>query len=77
MGLSKTSDPLGGAIFLPQCFNINNLGRGPLDKGIYQILKPWAFLFQTRRFLKLFLYESSVKEASPRAVASFDTMAIS
>ena len=37
MGLCKTSDPtLAGAIFDPKDFNLNNLGRGPLDKAIYQ-----------------------------------------
>ena len=35
-------------------YNLNNPGRGPLDKVVYQISKGWAFLFQTRRFFKVF-----------------------
>ena len=43
MSLCKTGDPLGGAIFWPQGYNVNNLGRGPLNEATYQISKTWAF----------------------------------
>ena len=36
--------------FLIQCYNLNNLGKRPLDKTKYQMSKAWAFKFQTRRF---------------------------
>ena len=37
MRLCKTSGPWGGAIFLPQGYNMNNFGKGPLDKTKYQM----------------------------------------
>ena len=37
MSLCKTSDPWGQAIFEPQSYNLNNLGRGPQGKATYQI----------------------------------------
>ena len=40
MSLCKTSDLLGGAIFWPQGYNVNNLGKGPLDLIKYQMSKP-------------------------------------
>ena len=40
-GLCKTCDPKGGAIFGPRVIN-NNLGKGQLDKAVYQISKAWA-----------------------------------
>ena len=57
VSLCKTCWPLGGAIFCPQGYNLNNLARCLLDEATYQISKPWAFWFQTRRFLKVFLYK--------------------
>ena len=53
MGLCKTCGPRAGPL-LPQGYNFNNFGRGPLNKATYQISKAWAFWFQTRRFLKGF-----------------------
>ena len=41
--------------FLPQGYNLNNLGRGPLDEVVLQISNASAFWFQTRRFLKVLL----------------------
>ena len=49
--LCKTSDP-GWGHFLPQGYNLNNLGRSQLDEATYQISKAWTFFLQTRRFLK-------------------------
>ena len=34
--------PPGKGHFLPQGYNLNNLGRCPLDDATYQILKAWA-----------------------------------
>ena len=34
-------------------YKLNNIGRGPLGKAMYRILKAWAFWFQIR-FLKVF-----------------------
>ena len=52
MGLYETSHLRHGAIFLPQGYNLNNFGSGPLNEATYQILKTLAFWFQTRRFFK-------------------------
>ena len=37
------SDPWGEVIFWPQGYNVNILGKGPLDKTKYQISKALAF----------------------------------
>ena len=42
MSLCKASDPLVGAIFWPQRYNVNNLGRGLLDESADKILKAWV-----------------------------------
>ena len=34
----------------PQGYNLNKLGRGPLDDATYQILRLYALWFKTRRF---------------------------
>ena len=39
----KNKLPLGRGHFWPQGYNLNNLGRGPEDKAIYQISKALAF----------------------------------
>ena len=39
MNLCKTSGHLGGTIFDPHGYNLNNIGRGPQDKAAYQITK--------------------------------------
>ena len=44
---------------------MNNLGRGTLGEAMYQILKAWAFCFQTRRFLKFFPTWVYVKQVTP------------
>ena len=44
----------GRGHFWPKGHNLNNLGRGLLDKATYQISKALAFWFQSRRFLKVF-----------------------
>ena len=49
--------PGAGPILTPG-YNLNNLGRGQLDKAVYQISKGWAFLFQIRYFSRFFLYKS-------------------
>ena len=41
-------------MFWPKGYNLNNLGRGPLDEATDQISKTWAFWFQSRRFLNVF-----------------------
>ena len=46
----------GQGLFSPQDFNLNNIGRGPLDEAVCHILKALAFWFQTKRFLKVSLY---------------------
>ena len=51
----KTCGQLGGAIVWPQ--GLNNLGRGLLDKAVYQISKAWAFWFQKGSVLKVFPYK--------------------
>ena len=38
MSLCKTRDP-GRGHFLPQGYNVNNLGKDPLDKTNYQMSK--------------------------------------
>ena len=38
----------GAGPFLPQGYNLNNFGRGPLDEATYQISKTWAFWFKKR-----------------------------
>ena len=43
MGYKKQVTPPGQGHFWPRVFSLNNLGRGPLDKAIYQISKSWAF----------------------------------
>ena len=53
MGL-QNKWPLARGHFLPQGYNLNNFGRGPLDKASYQISKTWAFCLQTRRFFLSF-----------------------
>ena len=53
-----------------------NLGRGPLGEAMYQILKAWAFCFQTRRFLKILPIQISVKQVTHWRRAIFDTRAI-
>ena len=35
--LCKTCDPLGRGYFWPHKYNLNKLGRGPLDDATYQI----------------------------------------
>ena len=47
--------------FWPLGYNLNNLGRGPLGKAMYQISKAWAFWFHIRRFLKVFSIQVYVK----------------
>ena len=37
IGLSKTCDPWGGAIFGPQRYSLNKLGRSSLGDASYQI----------------------------------------
>ena len=51
ISLSKTCDPQGGAIFLPQGYNLNQLGRDPLGDATYQISRLQALWFQTIRFV--------------------------
>ena len=53
-----------GPILTPG-YNLNNLGRGPLDKAVYQIQKTRAFWFQTRRFLNVFPYKGLYKTCDP------------
>ena len=36
MILRETGDPWGRDIFLSQCYNLSNFGRGPLDEPTYQ-----------------------------------------
>ena len=43
--LCETSDPQGRGHFLPHGYNLNNLGRGPLDDATYPISKAWALYF--------------------------------
>ena len=43
MSLCKTNDPWGESIFWPQGCNVNNLGKGLLDKTKYHMPKAWAF----------------------------------
>ena len=50
MSLYKTSDPWKGGIFLPQGYNMNNYGKGPLDKTKFQISKAFAFSFKQEDF---------------------------
>ena len=47
-------------------YNLNNLGRGPLDEATDQIPKTWAFWFQSRRLFKGFPYVY-VKHVGPWA----------
>ena len=37
LSLCKTRDPQSGTIFWCHGYNLNNLGRGPLDEPTYQI----------------------------------------
>ena len=67
MCLCKINEPLGRAIFLSQCYNLYNLGKGLLDDARYQISKALAFEYQTRRFLNVFSIQVYVKQMSPRA----------
>ena len=47
----------GRGQFWSQGENLNNFGTEPLDDAIYQIWKPWALWFQTRRYLKIALWK--------------------
>ena len=51
----------------PQGYNLNNLGRGSLEKAMLQIPNAWAFWFQTRKFLKVYPIVVYVKTSGPRA----------
>ena len=57
----------GRGHFWPKGYNLNNLGRGLLDEATYQISKTWAFWFQSRRFLKVFLMLVYLKHVCPWA----------
>ena len=67
--------PQGWGHFWPQGYNLNNLGRGPLDEASYQIAKTWALWFQRRRFLKIFPM-CLCKTLGPRGGAIFGPRAI-
>ena len=54
ISLCKTYGPRDRVIFCPEGYNLNNLGRSPLDEAVLKISNASAFLFQTRRFLKVF-----------------------
>ena len=54
MGLCKTYDPWGGAIFDPIGYNLNNFGSGLLDKATYQILKDLGHMVLGKKILKVF-----------------------
>ena len=56
----------GRSIFDPGSFYLNNFGRRPLHKVIYQISKAWAFQFQMKIFKVFSLYEY-LKQVSHRA----------
>ena len=51
----------------PQGYNLNNLGKSPLDEVTYQISKTWAIWFQSKRFLKVLPMLVYVKHVGPRA----------
>ena len=53
--------------FWPKSYNLNNLGRGLLDEATYKLSKTWAFWFQSRILLKVFLMLVYVKHVGPWA----------
>ena len=56
MYIRKTNDPLGRGQFWPQCYNLNNFCRGPLDNVSCQISKLKPLWFRRRRFFKFFSF---------------------
>ena len=44
----------GAGLFLAQDYNLNKLGRGPLDNATYQISWLLTLWFQARRFFHVF-----------------------
>ena len=76
MGVCKTSDPLGRAIFDPRGFNLNNLGWGPIDKALYKISKTWLGLLVSEKTFKVFFYMSLCKKSDPWGRAIFYPKAI-
>ena len=63
--LCKTFDPR--AIFLPQGYNLNKLGRGPLGDATYKISRFLALWFQKRRFFHICPIYAYVKHVTPSA----------
>ena len=45
---SKTCEPPWWGLFLPQGYNLNNLGRVPIEEVVSQISKALDFWFQKR-----------------------------
>ena len=60
----------GQGHFWPKGYNLNNLGRGPLNEATYQVLKTWA-LVSVKKTFKGFPYVSLCKTCWPLGGANF------
>ena len=56
--------PRGGPFFWPQVYNLNKLGRGPLDDATYQI--PRLDIVVSSKIVSCFHYISLCKTCDPR-----------